>query len=431
MESTFSWAIAGKKYGYTGIDGFSLANTLYVTNRFYYENSGSGAELYIYRDGWWQRVSEDVLNLLVKDVIFTHPAKGELVRYYKPNLMKDVKLGLSVLVDSGEPLYTKSNRNIVCFEDKSYDNQLQKIVDHNPDHFCTRQMEGRLSDIGSGELETKIYKIMSKILGDGADTFIEWLGYHLLGYNAHKKAMVLYGKSNTYKSTLTTAIENLVGSKHLTAVTLDAMAAGEGSDKFIYGYFEGSYANIDGDANPSNLKSGSTFKKLTGNDRVSMDRKGMQPYTTLPTTKITVCMNELPSFTNDRSGAFENRLMIVSTTGAVLTNEEYDYYQDFISDQGRLLKLAMFALKQLTANGNFTLGATSIKMMEDWCKTNDALQMFLDKQVKGITPLDCLYERYSDWTRESNYKPMSLGTFLTRLGHYNVILTDDKKVNIL
>ena len=158
------------------------------------------------------------------------------------------------------------------------------------------------------------------------EVLYEIIGYCISDIPNVKKALFLIGPTNCGKSVILRFIQRLVGEDDVSNITLSHFAG-----KFNIAEMYRKTLNISGEV-PSQALSGRVmdiFKNITGGDRITLETKGVQPFSATVDTKLLFAGNVLPTFHKiDGTDAIIERLHILLFDNSVEENERDTQLED-------------------------------------------------------------------------------------------------------
>ena len=134
--------------------------------------------------------------------------------------------------------------------------------------------------------------------------------------------------------------------------------------------------------------------------------------------------NVLPKDVEHNPGFFRRFIIIVFDQ--TISEEEKDTgLAEFIikNELPGVFNWVLNGLNRLLSNGDFTKCSAIINALEDFKKTSDSVNLFLDdggyeKTADNPTSLKSLYLQYSNYCKDSGYTTCSLKSFSERLKNY-------------
>lgn len=183
------------------------------------------------------------------------------------------------------------------------------------------------------------------------DALQEFFGYCLLPHARFKKALFLYGESDTGKSIVPLVIKALVGQDNICTLNTDQMA-----DERKRAQIVGKMVNLMTELPVDAMISDGGFKQLVSTgDPISIDPKYVEPFSYVPFCKHVVCTNNLPEI-KDQTKATYNRLLLVKFNNVIPRSEQDDQLIDKLEAeiQGILAWAIEGAARLVQNRGRFT-----------------------------------------------------------------------------
>lgn len=146
----------------------------------------------------------------------------------------------------------------------------------------------------------------------------EFFGYVLLSHAHYKKALILFGPSDTGKSLILEILRRLVGLDRICTLGVEEM-----DDPLLRAQLVGKALNVLSEVPEQALIKDGPFKTLVSTEEpITVNPKYKPAFAYVSTAKHVIACNDLPRV-NDRTLATFNRLLIVPLT-RVLAKEEQD-----------------------------------------------------------------------------------------------------------
>lgn len=161
------------------------------------------------------------------------------------------------------------------------------------------------------------------------------------------------------------------------------------------------------------------FKKLVSGDRVTVERKGQDPFDFCNYSKFIFSANNIPRI-KDKTGAVLDRLVIVPFNATFSkSDEDYDPYIKYKLRSPEameyLIQLALDGLKRVLKNNGFTMCQAVQEELEEYSEQNNPIIGFfkeLDLDIDILNqPTKDIYLRYKLYCNENGFTPMSSGEF--------------------
>lgn len=270
--------------------------------------------------------------------------------------------------------------------------------------------------------------VFKKFLSDVTDNdtelqnlIMEFIGYGLFEkYHTLQKSMLLLGDGGNGKSTLMAIIRELAGEHACASVELHQME-NPNNNYSLYGKLFNLCEEL-----PRKINETSMFKRLHG-DIMTARRLYCNPISFIPTAKLIMAGNSLPT-TWDPSNGFFRRLIIIPFNVRFDNTEKRDI--DIVAkcrkELSGIFNLAMEHYKKLMARGSFTIAKASeaenifyretVDVYNEWWKNNVTLSYVNgpDKQYPAI-PFTELYTRFCSFISSEGLKQVSKPNFCKEL----------------
>lgn len=349
-------------------------------------------------------------------------------------------------IKANAPTLDYISSNIIAFDNTLYDVANNKTLTKSPDIVTTTRIAGVIYD--PSQTESKLLdEFMNTLFGGHADDadmmqFIyECIGYCLVNNTFAQKFFILYGEGGNGKSTFLRLLKELLSEKNISAISLQDFD----NNKFRIGIIVNKYANLGDDIESTAILNTATIKKIVTGDDVIIENKGQTPYSYTPHAKLFFSCNSIPSI-YDTSKGMQDRLIIIPMINRIRGTElaTPTIVDDIINNGGLtiLLNRAIEGLNRLKEKGYFTIPPRVVELTRAYNEENNHIALFLKEvengevsrvantsymaiefapleNVKDVTSKE-LYQIYSQWAKDSGYKPRSLHNFgqeMRKLGH--------------
>ncbi len=246
------------------------------------------------------------------------------------------------------------------------------------------------------------------------DLLEEMAGYCMYRRNELRKAFILIGDKANGKSTYLDCITYMVGERNTSALDLKELG-----DRFRTAELFGKLINAGDDIGDEFIANPAVFKKLVSGDRVTVERKGQDPFDFCNYSKFIFSANNIPRI-KDKTGAVLDRLVIVPFNATFSkSDEDYDPYIKYKLRSPEameyLIQLALDGLKRVLKNNGFTMCQAVQEELEEYSEQNNPIIGFfkeLDLDIDILNqPTKDIYLRYKLYCNENGFTPMSSGEF--------------------
>jgi putative DNA primase/helicase len=374
----------------TEIDYAGLAK--HIVDELHVYTTRAGV-MYSYDDGIYVVDKGLAVSTLCTTILGNHAnnrVRSELVGYILN--MPDIRTNTYITTNTPD--------NLICFNNGVLNIDTLEFVDHSPDYFFMTKLA---ADYDPEATCPNIERVAKDILGDMVDDEYEWLGFCMSTGNWISAISFYLGEGANGKSTWFKLVRNLFGNQQCCAMTPHMLSDGPHAMEPL----EGRMLNIDADIGKAPIKNMDVLKKISGNDIVSINPKGMPIHDVILDVKQMYGCNDLPIIT-DNSHSVSRRLRIVYCNAEFAPNKAgfnagVAKLIETSDELSGLVNLLIPALNRLRARGKFlSMSTTAVKKYDDISKATDH---FMDAcvDITGVKT-DLLYtgdifKIYDVWRR--------------------------------
>lgn len=274
----------------------------------------------------------------------------------------------------------------------------------------------------------------------------EGFGYTIANIIA-KYAFFLQGIPDSGKTTIARILIILLGGA--SKVSGHSLASLSDRSNRAIAYMNDKKANIDSDMEYEQIKNISTFKKITGGDIITADRKNEHPFQYINRAKLIFVANKFPSLSDKvlTDVAFWNRMIVLMFRKKIYIPEkqlERDINKaiekNYKPELAGILNWALEGARRYSLNNRFTYDheATFDMWFEDEIEDNPLLDFLtwacINMDVEGEIPKDevrKLYKAYCNETGKEELSPKFFGIYMKQLGTFSKRpIIDNKQVPV-
>ena len=357
-------------------------------------------QLHIYKDGVYQ----DGLNNIEAEMIKIIPSltsrnRNEVMKY------------LNLIAPEVKSL---AGAHYIAFNNGIYNINTGKLEDFRPDVVVKNKIPFNYNYDAYNETLDSMLERISCHDEQIRDLLEEMAGYCLYRRNELRKAFILIGDKANGKSTFLDCITNMVGEANTSALDLKELG-----DRFRTAELFGKLINAGDDIGDEFIPNPAVFKKLVSGDRVTVERKGQDPFDFCNYSKFIFSANNIPRI-KDKTGAVLDRLVIVPFNANFTKDSEgYDPYIKYKlrseSAMEYLIQIGLDGLKRVLDNNGFTICQAVQEELDEYSEQNNPIIGFfkeLEIDVDIINqPTKDVYLRYKLYCNDSGFNPMSAGEF--------------------
>ncbi len=247
------------------------------------------------------------------------------------------------------------------------------------------------------------------------------IAYLLIPGNPFQKAILFYGPGSNGKSTFINVMEAMVGRENCSNITLKQL-----SRVFEPAELLGKQLNTVGDLDLRFHEDTESFKKITGGDPITAQRKNKDPFNFVSWAVPLFAANSLWASV-DQSEGYWRRWQVISFPYKV-NETTFKHTREELLDSTELAGIfnkAMTYLPKLLKDRKFESNYANEILMAEFQHESDNVAMWLSDD-EGITynqPNDHkqyvkktqAYQRYKQWCYDSNHRPLTNQKFYKRL----------------
>lgn len=265
---------------------------------------------------------------------------------------------------------------------------LESVIPHRFDKEATCPTWERCLDQWFGDDEAK-----RKCLQ-------QFFGYVLMPHAKWKKALILYGESNTGKSVVGRVLRDLVGQDKTCGIPIDDMGDPKGLAP-IKGKQLNLLPELDGGAL---IKDGGFKSLISGGDTIMINEKYKPQMQYKPFAKHVFITNTLPAI-NDRSNGTYKRLIVLEFTRVFNDKTQNNNLSDLlVSELEGILQWALIGANEIDSlDGDFIEPEVSRQILEAHKKDGNELSWFVEDCLQRCEASNELfsdvYDRYVRWNK--------------------------------
>ena len=241
----------------------------------------------------------------------------------------------------------------------------------------------------------------------------EWIGYLLVKSYPIAKMLFLVGNGGNGKSTLIKLMTSIVGENNTSAVSIKSLVNNRFQGALLYNKLFNTVADIGADF----FEDSSIIKALTGDDTITVERKGENGFSYSNFAKMTYSCNKLPKF-KDNSAGLERRPIILNLNKDFMNIVQNSgmHINDIIHDEEEIEKIIAYSvanfMRVLENNNTFTESEGMKKAKTDWLN-DDPLVDFIGEgfeitgEKEDIVAMKEFMVQYKQYCIDRNYKPLS------------------------
>lgn len=354
-------------------------------------------KLHVYKDGYYQTGDDHIEAAMIREIPTLNQSKRKEVLAYLNLIAPNV----GTMADAHLVAFKNGVLNVV--EDVMYDFSPEYIITNMIPHNYNPHAESEL-------LEKVIHKLAC------GDEQVVHLLYQAIGMcffrkNELRKSFFLLGEKRNGKSTFLDMIGTLLGEENIA--NLDISEIG---DKFKTAELAGKLANIGDDINDEYIPNSAIFKKVVSGDKITVERKGQDPFVLSSYAKFFFSANSIPRIGRGKdSAAVLDRLVIIPFDAKFSKSDpDYDPYIKYkLRDESvmeALIVKSVAGLREVLEDQQFAVCDRVTGNMDEYEKTNNPILAFFEelREEDYINePTKFVYQKYSAFCISNNLQPVS------------------------
>lgn len=380
--------------------------------KFVKDSNLGNITLYMYKDGYYQNVTENEFKGMIRKWIPELIQKSkDIDEIYKLLLMDD-----SFYVDNDA---LNSDMNCINFKNGILDLDTMEMSEHTPDKIFTIQIPINYVPLEDCEIGVVFEKYLNELVSDDEkmrECLLEAMGLaisNIPGYLT-KKAILMIGPRDCGKTQIKKLLTQLIGVKYTSSIELSKMndsrfGTSELYNKRLVGSNDMQYTTV------SDM---GIFKQLVGGDPISIEFKGRGAFSYIFNGLVWFLANDFPKFSGKKEDAVYQRFMIIPCNHVVEKEKQDPYLVDKMLKEGEyIISLCIHSLLKLRKR-NFKFVESDImkKGLERYEIVNNTLLQFIeeccdiddDLPVSERMTVKNFKTNYQIWCRDSGIKPIGL-----------------------
>ena len=259
----------------------------------------------------------------------------------------------------------------------------------------------------------------------------EWFGYCLTRENSQQKALLMVGPKRAGKGTIARVLQEVIGPSNVAGPTLQSLGRNFGLWPLI-----GKQLAIIADVRISGRSDLALITEMilsiTGQDAITIDRKNLEPLTTILNTRLMILTNELPHFT-DASGALASRFIPLVFEESFYGREDTKLVDRICTEKPALLNWAIEGWKRLQNRGRFapptSSSAASDELNDLMSPCNGFIRDCCQKESGASVEADVLFNAWCAWCKDEKHDPGSKQLFWRDIRNaLGIYRTESKRV---
>lgn len=333
--------------------------------------------------------------------------------HFKPDHVRNfVAYAAARLSNSGRVLSMTESSRWVNLANGMLDPLTGELEPHDPDHLSVVQLAVAFDPAANCPT---FDSWLSEVLPEpGArDALIEDLGMLLdLRGMRQKKALFLSGPPRSGKSTLARIVEAMVGPENSSAEELTDLA----SNRFRAAELFGKMLNVASDITAGHVADVTLFKRLTGEDTISAERKFGHPFVFRFHGLFVFTMNDIPSV-EDTTRAYFARVRPYRFPRSFVGRENPEIEAQMMKELPGILNRLVDGLRSLEDRGQYLVNDATERARQSFEAQSDRVLLWVNEATRsdGWSKRGDLHRSFAEWARDRRRGSMSRNEFYAAL----------------
>lgn len=314
-----------------------------------------------------------------------------------------------------ETPFDRSKPELVVFKNGTYNILTDKMKPHEAKDYILLSYDYDLDTSGRDTPYTD--SLLDGLVGENALFLKQFIGYTFYRSHAPAQEMVfLKGSGGEGKSSFLNFLsENIFCEDNVSSVTPQDLS----DDRFQVVELLGKAVNVSADIKDDYIEDSSIIKRLTGNDSLFAQYKGVQGFTMRNHAKLIFSANTLPRF-KDLTEGFSHRLVVIPFLNGNQRLDSATFWKehDMNKVKEEAAAFAYSCIREFSKifdgkRALFTKPESLLEATNNWINENDHIGEFISTSVK-IHPGDdrgelssTVFAEYKAFCNQNGYSPKS------------------------
>lgn len=351
----------------------TLAQCYKHESHFFYTSAYMAG--YFYNGQHWERMQGDKQ----REAVIRNKLTNMLgVHYSAKRVTNALRIILDTSLDDTKLKAFQANPNMISFKNLAIDVTTLETMPNEPNLYLLNGIDYPIDT--SGKMPQKHLTFIQDMLGDSATFLTEYIGYMFKRtYSPFQTFIIIQGGAGTGKSTLLNMITSLIGEDKISAVGLQDLA----TDKFASFGLVDKLANIRSDISSLMIAKPDLIKQVTGDDTITVERKGEQAFSYLSYAKLLFTANTAPNFAQDMG--IERRAKLLKVVGRTHSDADQIGKLDltpFIKERPQMAYYVIQQYAKAEDAGQWTLTDTIKNDTQEWLYQGDDIAQWADEHLQ-------------------------------------------------
>ncbi len=382
-------------------------------------------EIFVYRNGIYTKDGREIIQTQTEKIL------GEYCsNHYVSEIVEKVKRSSAISKEK----FDNIPEELICLNNGILNLKTEDFLKYDSKYYFKNKIP---IDYNKETDCLEIKKFFGDILyPEDIKVMQEWFGFCLYRRYFIKKAMILFGETNTGKTALLDLLIFFIGEKNAAGISLHRISIG---DKFALSFLKDKYINVFDDLSSKDLIAGG-FKVATGGGFITAEHKFGDSFQFRNFAKHIFATNKIPSLkeidVDDK--AYYGRWMPIPFDEQIEKEKQDKFFiKKLIAEKKEmsgLLNWALIGLKRLLKNGRFSFDKTPEEIKKIMEMHGDPLSAFcqdiLIRKDGNRISKNTMFEIYSWYVNNKKLARLSkeqLGRRLEKYVSYILAKHDSKE----
>ena len=369
----------------------------FLLNKYHFKTifETKSEKIYLFKDGIYCKDGRETIQTQVEEILKEH-----CTNHY----VKEIEEKIKRLTAIDREEFENVPEELVCLENGILNLKTGKFEEHNPNYYFKVKLPIEYNPEADCP---KIKKFLEETLyPDDVKIMQEWFGFSLYRRYFIKKAMILFGPTDTGKTVLLNLLTTWLGEKNISTLSLQRIGHG---DKFRLVALENKYANIFDDLTSEDMKEDGGFKIATGGGWLAAEHKFGDQFQFQTYAKLIFAGNKIPSIKDvDDEEAYYNRWIPIPFDNPIPKNKQDKFYINKLTtkeEMSGLLNWALEGLRRIFKNNGFSYKKGWEETKRTMERHSNSIAAFcqdvlIEKEGNKISK-EAMYKIYSLYVKEA------------------------------
>ncbi len=311
------------------------------------------------------------------------------------------------------------DEGLVCLENGIYNLKEKKFLKHDPKYYFKSKLPIHYNSKADCP---KIKKFFEEILYDDDVLLMqEWIGFNLYNLYFEKKAIILFGDTNTGKTITIDLLSKFIGEKNTTSLSLQQISYGKSFDLLD---LKDKYSNVYDDLGDKDINDTGGFKIATGGSSITGEEKFGDRIKFRTFSKLTFATNKIPATKDVDDDAYYLRWMPIRLDNQISIKDQDKFLIQKLTTKEEISGLFNWAIKgfnRLIKNNGFSFEKNVNEIKNIMQRSSHHLTAFaqdcLEEKIGNKITKEEMFSVYLKWCKKqkvTNFSKDKLGKNLSR-----------------